>query len=146
MEWTGAGEAGTRSYTSYSRDHTLAADGRPDIAGSSDPAFRGDPSRWNPEQLFVASLSACHKLWYLHLCAAAGVTVVAYLDWAAGEMEEAEDGSGRFTSVTLRPLVTVEAGADMEKAQALHDEAARMCFLARSVDFPVRHAPVIRGP
>jgi organic hydroperoxide reductase OsmC/OhrA len=141
LEWTGNTGAGTTSYAGYGRDHVLSVPGKPDLAGSADPQFRGDPARWNPEELLVASLSACHQLWYLHLCAEAGVVVTAYRDRAEGEMTLEADGGGRFVAVTLRPEVTIAAG-DPERAMALHGEAARLCFIARSVGFPVRHEPL----
>jgi organic hydroperoxide reductase OsmC/OhrA len=137
LEWTGADETGTASYRSYRRDFAVAAPGKPEIAGSSDPAFLGDASRYNPEELLVASLSSCHMLWYLHLCARNGIVVREYTDRARGTMEEERDGSGRFTAVELRPLVTLERGADAARAMALHQDAHRLCFIARSVNFPV---------
>jgi organic hydroperoxide reductase OsmC/OhrA len=143
LRWTGNSGAGTASYGGYGRDHVLSVPGQPAILGSSDPAFRGDAARWNPEQLLVASLSACHQLWYLHLCADAGVVVLAYADAAEGAMAEAADGVGQFTSVTLRPEVTVSAGSDAAAAIALHAAAAARCFIARSMAFPVRHEPVV---
>ncbi len=142
VEWTGNLGQGTAGYRSYSRDHLVTAGAKPPIAGSSDPAFRGDPDRWNPEDLLVASLSACHKLWYLHLCSDAGITVLAYRDGAEGTMAEGA-GGGRFTRVTLRPQVTVKAGDDTARATALHHEAHRLCFIANSVNFPVDVEPVV---
>lgn len=141
LEWTGNTGAGTTSYAGYGRDHVLSVPGKPDLAGSADPHFRGDAARWNPEELLVASLSACHQLWYLHLCAEAGIVVTAYCDRAEGEMAVEADGGGRFVAVTLRPEVTIAAG-DAVRALALHEDAARLCFIARSMAFPVRHAPV----
>ncbi|MBZ4418385.1 OsmC family protein [Myxococcus sp. RHSTA-1-4] len=141
VEWTGNRGEGTSSYKRYERAHELRAEGKPTIPGSSDPAFRGDPARWNPEELLVASLSACHKLWYLHLCATAGVVVTDYVDDAEGVMAEEADGGGRFVRVVLRPRVTITAGSDRDKAQALHHEAHALCFIARSVSFPVTHEP-----
>jgi organic hydroperoxide reductase OsmC/OhrA len=114
------------------------------IPGSSDPAFRGDPARWNPEELLVASLSACHKLWYLHLCAISGVVVVDYVDHAEGFMEETDDGSGHFQRVILRPEVTITENSNMTKAQELHAAAHAKCFIANSVNFPVEAEPHIR--
>jgi organic hydroperoxide reductase OsmC/OhrA len=142
--WTGNRGEGTASYRSYGRDHIVTADGRPAIACSSDPVFRGDPERWNPEQLLVASLSQCHLLAYLHQCAVSGVVVMAYEDRAEGEMKETEDGGGRFTEVTLRPVVTVADPSMSEVALDLHDRAHDLCFIASSVSFPVRHEPEIR--
>ena len=143
LTWTGNEGSGTSSYRAYGRSHRLSGDGKPDIAGSSDPHFRGDPSRWNPEELLVAALSACHQLAYLHLCATAGIVVTAYEDAAEGVMAEEPGGAGQFKSVVLRPKVTVAKGADTEKAKALHHDAHAVCFIARSVNFPVTHEPVI---
>ena len=144
VRWTGNTGPGTSGYKNYERRHEISAGTRkPTIPGSSDPAFRGDAQRWNPEELLVASLSACHKLWYLHLCAEAGIVVLAYRDRAEGEMEEQADGSGSFQRVILLPHVTVAAGSDMAKARELHDAAHAKCFIARSVNFPVQHAAEI---
>ncbi len=139
MVWTGAGEAGTRAYDSYGREHVIRAPGKPEIIGSSDPAFRGRADAWNPEELLVAALSACHMLWFLHLAAEAGLVVTAYRDRPEGVMREDADGAGRFESVTLRPEVTVAAGpAGM--VPELHRRAHARCFIARSVNFPVKLA------
>lgn len=137
VEWTGNLGAGTSSYAGYSRDHTIDAGLKPQIAGSSDPAFRGDTGRWNPEELLLASVTACHKLWYLGLCAAAGISVLRYVDEAEATMIEDSDGSGRFAAAVLRPRVTIAAGADLQRARDLHREAHRRCFIANSVNFPV---------
>lgn len=141
MTWTGDLGAGTRGYRDYARDHEISAEGKAAILGSSDPNFRGDASRWNPEELLVASLSACHQLWYLHLCSAAGVVVHRYVDAAEGEMAEDADGGGRFVRVILRPRVGLAPGADTERAKALHHEAHQKCFIANSVNFPVSVEP-----
>lgn len=137
VTWTGNEGTGTSSYRGYSRSHVIQANGKPSIAGSSDPSFRGDPARWNPEELLLGSLSACHKLWYLGLCAGAGVVVTAYEDAAEGTMLEESDGAGQFTSVVLKPRVVLAPGSDVQKAQALHHDAHEKCFIARSVNFPV---------
>jgi organic hydroperoxide reductase OsmC/OhrA len=143
VRWTGNGGEGTKTYRSYHRDHLILCEGKPEIVGSSDPAFRGDRSRHNPEELLVASLSACHMLWYLHLCSANHIVVVEYRDVASGVMEENADGSGQFARVTLQPAVTIMAGNDAAKARSLHEDAHRLCFIARSVNFPVELAPEI---
>lgn len=145
VTWTGNRGSGTSSYTGYLRDHDIEAAGKPAILGSSDPAFRGDPVRWNPEELLVAALSACHKLWYLHLAASEGIVVNAYADQAEGVMEEQPDGSGRFTRVVLRPTVTLSTGADLARAKALHVFAHEKCFIANSVNFPVLCEPTIEA-
>jgi organic hydroperoxide reductase OsmC/OhrA len=143
VSWSGNLGSGTSGYRDYSRNHEIGADGKPVIYGSADPAFRGDPSRWNPEELLVASLSACHKLWYLHLAAEAGIIVTAYTDRAEGVMEVGRDGAGRFTSVVLRPTVTMAAGSDIELARTLHEPAHEKCFIANSVNFHVECEPEI---
>ena len=140
--WTGDRGEGTASYRGYDRAHETSAAGRPVLASSSDPAFRGDADRWNPELLLVAALSQCHMLSYLHHCAVSGVTVVAYEDEAAGTMAQEGDG-GRFEEVVLRPQVTVAEPGMVERAAALHEDASRTCFIAASVNFPVRHEPRI---
>ena len=144
LRWTGNRGEGTSHYRAYDRDHVLSAGGKPEIPASSDPSFRGNPQRYNPEELFVASLSSCHMLWYLHLCAVNGVVVVDYQDSAEGIMQESEDGSGHFSAVILRPVVVVTDAGMLTKAAALHHEANKFCFIASSVNFPVRHEPVVK--
>lgn len=141
--WSGNSGTGTAEYRGYERAHDIIAAGKPDIHGSADPAFRGDPARWNPEELLVASLSACHQLWYLGLCAQAGVVVVSYEDDAEGTMTEEAGGAGQFISVTLRPRVTISATSDESVAGSLHHRAHDMCFIGRSMNFPVHHQPTI---
>ena len=143
VTWTGNTGTGTSAYRAYQRDHQIELEGKPAIPGSSDPQFRGDRTRWNPEDLFVAALSACHQLWYLHLCADAGVVVTAYQDRPEGVMTEEASGSGRFTRVVLRPKVTISAGSNAELARALHQKAHAMCFIANSVRCPVENEPEI---
>lgn len=143
ITWSNASGTGTTSYKAYSRDHVISIDGKPDIAASADPAFRGDAGRYNPEDLLVASLSGCHMLWYLHLAAVAGVVVTGYVDDAIGTMAEDAKTGGRFTSVMLRPQVTIASDSDPEKARAAHESAHRMCFIANSVNFPVTCEPTI---
>lgn len=135
--WTGNSGTGTSHHTAYSRDHVIAVEGKAEIAGSSDPSFRGDPARHNPEDLLVASLSACHMLWFLVLAAKARIVVTGYVDRAEGIMEEASDGGGYFTSVVLRPEITLAPGNDSVKADNLHHPAHELCFISRSVNFPV---------
>jgi organic hydroperoxide reductase OsmC/OhrA len=141
--WTGNRGTGTSGYRDYSRDYVVAMTGKPDLLGSSAPAFRGDASRHNPEDLLVAALSACHMLWYLHFCAVNRIVVIAYEDDATGVMRTEPDGNGKFSSVTLRPRVTVEGEFDEAKAIALHDDAHRFCFVANSVNFPIEVKPAI---
>ena len=145
VTWTGNLGPGTTGYRDYSRSFELEAEGTHGIAGSSDPAFRGDGGRWNPEQLLIGSLSACHKLWFLHLAAVAGVVVTAYVDHAEGTMRTTPGAeTGRFEQVTLRPCVTLTASSDTSIIAALHEDAHRRCFIANSVNFPVRCEPVTR--
>jgi organic hydroperoxide reductase OsmC/OhrA len=144
LNWTGNSGQGTSSYTAYSRDHLMRSAGKPDIAGTSDTAFRGTPGRYNPEELFVCSLSSCHMLWYLHLCATNDIVVTDYQDEARGTMIESADGGGYFKEVTLYPVVTITDAARLPRAIELHREAARKCFIANSCNFPVRHEPKCR--
>ena len=139
VDWTGNEGPGTTGYEAYSRNHLISADGKPSIDGSSDPSFRGDAARWNPEDLLVAALSACHKLWYLHLCSVNGIVVVSYTDQAEGTMAEQLGSGGRFIDVCLRPRVVITPESPADKALNLHAQAHQLCFIANSVNFPVRH-------
>ncbi|MDT0270461.1 OsmC family protein [Streptomyces sp. DSM 44915] len=142
VTWTGNTGAGTAGYRKYGRDHRVAVADKPVIEGSADPAFAGDPARWNPEELLVASLSECHMLTYLAHCSLRRVVVVEYRDTAEGLMRES-GGVGEFAEVTLRPEVVVAEEGMLDLASALHEDAHRDCFIARSVSFPVRHLPTI---
>lgn len=144
VRWTGDSGTGTSGYRAYSRDHEICSPGKPAIPGSSDPAFHGDGSRYNPEEMLVASLSTCHMLWYLHLCSVNKIVVLDYEDRPAGIMEESEDGGGRFLEVTLRPQITVTPESDLEIAKRLHRDAHEKCFIANSMNFPVGCEPIIR--
>jgi organic hydroperoxide reductase OsmC/OhrA len=142
--WTGNLGSGTSAYLHYSRDHELSAPGKSaPIAGSSDPAFRGDPSRYNPEELLLGALAACHMLWVLHLCADAGIVVTAYRDESEGALVEHSDGSGEFTRVTLKPRMVITDGARVPDAREIHRKAHAVCALARSVKFEVACEPEI---
>jgi organic hydroperoxide reductase OsmC/OhrA len=143
LEWTGNEGSGTKNFRSYRRDFTIAVEGKKTIEGSSDPAYKGDPTRYNPEEMLVSGLSSCHMLWYLHLCSVKAITVVDYRDQAEGIMEETADGSGTFKSVQLNPQVTILEAHQAEKAAALHHEAHDLCLIARSVNFPVHTVPTI---
>jgi len=144
ITWTGNRGTGTSAYRAYDRRHEIAAVQKPAIPASSDPAFRGDGKRYNPEELLVAALSSCHMLWYLHLCAMNGVVVMSYEDCAEGMMQEQPGGAGQFTEVVLQPEIVLAPGADLGRAHALHEEANAHCFIANSVNFPIRHEPLIR--
>lgn len=144
VKWTGNLGSGTSSYGEYARDHEISAAGRAPVLGSADPAFRGDPSRYNPEDMLVSSLSACHMLWYLHLCSDARIVVLEYVDDAWGVMAEGGDGGGCFERVILRPRIVVAAAKDRELAQQLHTQAHKLCFIANSVNFPVQCEPEIQ--
>ena len=142
---TGNNGKGTASYGDYSREHVISIENKPDIHCSSDPAFRGDTTKYNPEELLVCSLSSCHMLWYLHLCAEAGIIVTAYYDNATGIMIGEKDGSGRFREVRLNPIVTVSHEDMIPSAIQLHQKAHTMCFIANSMNFPVSHSPKVHS-
>jgi organic hydroperoxide reductase OsmC/OhrA len=139
--WKGNRGTGTSGYRDYGREHTVSAAGKPDIAASADRTFHGNADRWNPEEFLLTALSECHMLSFLYVAVRAGVTVVAYTDAATGTMVQTSDGGGHFTEARLRPQVTVADAAQVELAQSLHAEAARECFIASSVNFPVLHEP-----
>jgi len=142
IKWTGNKGIGTDNYKSYERSHTINIEHKTEIAGSSDPAFRGDVTKHSPEDLLISSLSACHMLWYLHLCSEAGIVVINYIDNATGLMVETTNGGGYFTEVTLNPMVVVTDQSMIENATKLHQKANELCFIANSVNFPVKHNPI----
>ncbi len=144
IKWTGNKGTGTDHYKNYERSHEIHIENKPAIAASSDAAFRGDKTKHNPEDLLLSSLSSCHMLWYLHLCSEAGVVVVDYIDNATGTMVETSNGGGHFTEVTLNPTVTVTESTMTERAKTLHKKANGLCFIANSVNFPVRHHLTIK--
>jgi organic hydroperoxide reductase OsmC/OhrA len=142
VRWTGNLGSGTSSYREYSRDHDVEIPGLPVLKGSADPTVRGDRSRYNPEQLLLTALAQCHMLSFLHVAVRHGVVVLSYEDNATGMMRLNRDGSGQFENVTLRPQVTVADPAHIALAEEMHREANALCFIARSVNFPVLHSPV----
>ncbi|RXR34899.1 OsmC family peroxiredoxin [Flavobacterium piscinae] len=139
IKWTGNNGQGTKDYRSYERSHTVLIEGKQDIFCSSDPSFRGDKTKQNPEELFLASISSCHMLWYLHLCAVKGIVVIDYSDNAIGTMQETQNGGGNFTEVTLHPVVTISDKTMIETANELHKKANELCFIANSCNFPIHH-------
>lgn len=145
MEWTGNLGKGTTDYRAYSRDHMISSPNKQiQIPGSSDPAFKGDETRYNPEELLVSTISSCHMLWYLHLCAVNGVNIISYKDDASGVMRETANGSGQFEEVTLAPIIKIQNPIDnFQVAIDLHDKAHEMCFIANSVNFEIRVKPQI---
>ena len=146
VEWTGNTGLGTKNYKSYEREHLINVKGKySNIAASSDPSFMGDKERYNPEELFLSSIASCHMLWYLHLCSANNIVVNEYIDKAKGVMVEEENGSGRFTEVTLSPKVIIENIDKEELAKELHSEANKMCFIANSCNFTIKHNPSINS-
>ena len=142
LEWTGNRGAGTAGYRAYGRDHVVRVDGKAEIAGSAARVFHGDLDRWNPEELLIAALAQCHLLSYLYVAVENGIVVESYTDSAEGVLVTTPDGGGHFREVVLRPVVTISAG-DPEVAARIHADANRLCFIASSVNFPVRHEPTI---
>lgn len=144
--WTGNRGSGTSGYRAYGRDHEILAEGKlSTIPGSSSPVYRGDKDRYNPEELMIAALSGCHMLWFLHLCADAGIVVTDYRDEASGTMKVNADGSGQFDEVVLRPIVRLTDASRTPELDALHHRAHELCFIARSVKFPVRTHPRVEA-
>ncbi|WP_129791783.1 OsmC family protein [Sphingosinicella sp. CPCC 101087] len=141
--WTGNKGQGTAHYRAYDRTWDIAVPGKPAIHCSNDPLLGGDPTKMNPEDLLLSALAACHMLWYLHFAAEAGITVLSYEDSPIGHGEVDPSGAGRFLGATLRPLIVVARDSDLKLAESLHHRVPNVCFIARSVSFPVRHEPVI---
>ncbi|MBU2980759.1 OsmC family protein [Lentibacter algarum] len=137
--WTGNTGEGTAHYKAYERTWEVQTEGKPVVKCSNDPLLGGDPTLHNPEDMLIAALSSCHMLWYLHMASDAGVTVLAYEDDPVGHGESEASGAGQFVSADLRPRITVAAGTDLAKADAIHSEIGKVCFIARSVAFPVHH-------
>lgn len=146
IKWTGNRGTGTSAYKAYDRTWDMKAEGKEVVHCSNDPMLGGDPSKYNPEDMLIAALSSCHMLWYLHLCSDAGVTVLDYEDNPVGVGESEPSGKGRFIEAVLRPKITITSGSDADKAVAIHDEIHEYCFIARSVNFPVRfEVEVVQG-
>ncbi|MEX2347287.1 MAG: OsmC family protein [Balneolaceae bacterium] len=141
--WTGNLGEGTSAYRSYSRNYNIHVKGKPVLEGTSDPAFLGDPEKYNPEEMFIAAISACHMLWYLHLCTDNSITVISYEGTAEGVMELEKDGSGRFISAVLKPRIVIKEKDKMSTAESLHVDANRLCFIANSCNFKISHEPEI---
>ena len=143
INWTRNIGSGTNSYKSYERSFEVSVDGKEIINGSSDSFFIGDKTKYNPEELLLASISSCHILWYLHLCAYDGIIVTSYIDNAEGIMVENDNGGGKFEQVILKPVISVTENSMIEKAIIQHAKANKTCFTANSVNFRISHQPVI---
>lgn len=141
IKWTGNKGKGTSNYKEFERSHTISINNKPDILCSSDPAFLGDKTKYNPEELLLASLSSCHMLWYLHLCSESNIVLTKYIDNPTGIMIEKQNGSGYFSEVSLNPTIIVTENSMIEKAVELHKKANELCFIANSVNFKVFHNP-----
>ncbi|TCM70750.1 organic hydroperoxide reductase OsmC/OhrA [Acinetobacter calcoaceticus] len=138
VHWEGNTGTGTSSYQAYKRDFLIKNPQKSSIAGSADPAYLGDMTRWNPEDLIVAAVSSCHQLWYLHLCAVNQIQVLSYVDHAVGYMQDNDPiKRGHMTEIKLRPQVTLSQNSDVNLAAALHEQAHHECMIANSVNFPI---------
>lgn len=140
IEWTGNRGTGTSGYREYGRELLIHADGKVPLEGSADPTFHGNRERWNPEEMLLAALAQCHMLSYLHMAVRAGVVVTAYEDRAVGTLRQRGLG-GSFVEASLYPVVTVADASMADAARAAHADAAKHCFIANSVNFPVHHYP-----
>jgi len=133
IEWTGNTGTGTSSYTAYQRSHVLMADGKQPVSCSSAPVFRGDGTLYNPEDMLLYSVAACHMLWFLHCCADAGVVVTAYKDSPEGILQSDANGTSRFTEIILHPQVTLADPSRAGELDGLHKKAHLNCFIANSL-------------
>src|SRR5258706_14346025 len=145
VNWTGNKGTGTSQYRAYERSYTIFIDNKAEILGSSDPAFRGDKTKHNPEEMLLAAVSSCHMLWYLHLCSTTGIIVTGYTDNATGTMIETADGGEYFQEITLTPVATISGDFEVDKANELHTKANGLCYIANSVNFPIHHHPVYKS-
>ncbi len=143
VKWTGNTGKGTETYLGYERTWDIAVPGKDIIHCSNDPLLGGDPAKMNPEDLLLSALSSCHMLWYLHLASSSKITVLSYTDTPEGNGENMPDGSGRFLSATLKPIITVKPESDLQKAAEIHNDIHKYCFIARSMNFPVNCIPTI---
>jgi organic hydroperoxide reductase OsmC/OhrA len=141
-KWTGNQGTGTSNYKDFVRSYNIQIENKADILGSSDPEFRGDKTKHNPEELLLASVSSCHMLWYLHFCAENKIIVTDYVDNATAILEETEDGNGKFSSITLNPSITITEKSMVELATELHKKANEFCFVANSLNLKVDHKPI----
>lgn len=144
IEWTGNTGTGTSGYRDYMRDWSVITAGKPVVKCSNDPELGGNPALHNPEDLLLSALASCHMLWYLHMASDAGVVVQAYRDAPVGQGETLPSGAGRFLSAQLNPVITVNADTDLGVATAIHGQIHEVCFIARSVNFPVTIKPKFR--
>lgn len=145
LEWRGNLGSGTSTYEGYSREHGIRIAGKPELVTTADPMFRGDPTLHNPEDMLLAALSSCHLLTYLALCARARINVVQYRDHPTGVLQLTKDGGGHFSEVVLKPTVVVAEASMVDKARYFHGEVHKYCFIARSVNFPVRCEAEVRA-
>ena len=135
VEWRSGG--GFREGT-YSRAHKLSFDGGAVVPGSASPQVvappYSDPAGVDPEEALIASASACHMLWFLHLARDLGLDVAAYRDEARGTMGKDERGKMAMTRIVLRPEIEFAGEApDSEALARLHHEAHERCFIANSL-------------
>ena len=122
-------------YATYNREHTWTFDGGESVRASAAPAYKGDPSCVDPEEAFIASLSACHMLTFLALCTKRRLVVDSYVDTAIGRLERTEEGVMAITRVVLRPRIEFggDGAPDEGVIAELHRDAHTHCFIARSV-------------
>lgn len=125
------------------KNHTISITGKEGLKVSAAKAFKGDPTKYNPEDLLLSSLTSCHMMSYLYVCQKNKIQVRSYSDHAEAILEVNSDGSGRITKVILRPTVTIPPTADINLAQSLHKEASKLCFIANSCNFEIVYEPKI---
>jgi organic hydroperoxide reductase OsmC/OhrA len=144
VTWTGNLGQGTSSYRAYSRNHEIAAAGKPVLPARPIRRFAAIPRATTPRN---SSSSRCPRVTCSGICICAReakISVIEYVDEASGAMAETARWGGRFTEVTLRPQVVIAPGGDLARAEELHEGAHHLCFIANSVNFPVRCEPRTR--
>ncbi|MBL0286511.1 MAG: OsmC family protein [Bacteroidetes bacterium] len=141
MAWLGNEGTGTSGYKHYKRDFVVVGEGKPPISGSSDVHFLGDIEKYNPEEMLLMSVSSCHMLWFLHLCAVSDVVVSEYSDEPTGVLEIFADGGGKFSEITLRPIISIIGQPSIEQLNSLQEKANKLCFIANSLNIKINHEP-----
>ena len=129
------------SYKEYSRFYLVRSEGKADFMATAAPEYFGSKYHYNPEDMLVVALSACHMLTYLAFAANSKIEVLSYEDDASGTLAE-EGKVVKFKEVILRPKIKITAASDKNKAAELHDKAHHGCFIANSVNFAVKVEPV----
>ncbi len=126
------------------KTHQVFIDDKSPLTVSAAKAFKGDETKYNPEDLLLSALASCHMMSYFYVCAQNGIELIDYKDEAVGVLELKADGSGAFTSVVLNPVVTISKSEMIDKAVSLHKEAHSICFIAHPCNVLISHTVLLQ--